>query len=145
MDPITTVSLVAIIVQLVDFSCKVLSNSTEFYRSAGGVLIENAHIETTVTDLSKLNTRLKQSSAAGDTELQTLCEACNDVADQLLITLSKVKVNGKGQRWQSFRKALRSIWSKDKIQQLEQRLASFRSQLNLRIATGMRYVFALYF
>jgi hypothetical protein len=138
MDPITAVNLVGTIVQLVDFSSKLISKSTELYRSGRGVLTENAHIETATEDLSKLNTRLKQSTAAGDADLQVLCQACSDVADQLLAALAKVKVNNKGQKWQSLTKALRSIWSKEEIQQLEQRLASFRNQLNLRITLGMR-------
>jgi molecular chaperone GrpE (heat shock protein) len=136
MDPITAVSLVGTIVQLVDFSIKVVSKSTELYRSGRGVLTENTQIETATKDLSKLNAQLKQSTAAGDTELQVLCQACSDVADQLLAALAQVK--GKEQKWQSLRKALRSILSKEEIRQLEFRLASFRDQLNRRITIRMR-------
>jgi hypothetical protein len=138
MDPITAIGMVGNIVQFVDFSCKVVSKSTELYRSGTGVLVENAHIKTVAADLSKLNTRLMQSNTVGDKYFQALCEACSDVADQLLAALSKVEVSGEGRKWQSVRKALRSIWSKEEIQQLVQRLASFRDEINLRITMGMR-------
>ena len=138
MDPITAVSLAGTVIQFVDFTGKVISKSTEFYRSGRGEFAEHDDIETTAADLTKLNTQLKQTTAVDDPDLQALCQACGDVADQLLAALAKVKVNGKGQKWQSLRKALRSIWSKEEIGQLEQRLASFRSELNLRITIGMR-------
>jgi hypothetical protein len=140
MDPLTAISLAGTIVQFVDFTTKFVSKSTELYRSGSGVLAENANIEKTTADLKKLNHRLEQTAAAHEPDLQTLCQACGEVADQLLNALAKLRVTGQGQKWQSLRKALRSIWSKADITQLEQRLASFRSELNLRIVIGMRYV-----
>ena len=98
MDPITAVGLVGTVVQLIDFSSKIVSKSTELYRSGSGVLAENADIETVTAHLSKLNTQLKQSTAVGDPDLQVLCRACGDVADQLLAALAKLKVTGKGQK-----------------------------------------------
>jgi len=83
MDPITIVSVLGTVVQFVDFSSKVLSKSAEIYRSGKGALTENADIETTAADLSKLNTRLKQSTSIGDPDLQALCQACGDISDQL--------------------------------------------------------------
>jgi hypothetical protein len=124
MDPITAVGLVGTVVQVVDFSSKVVSKSTELYRSGRAALAENADIEIVETDLLRLNTRLRQSTTVGDQDLQVLCRACSDVADQLLAALAKLKVNGKGQKWQSLRKALMTIWSKEHIVQLERRLAS---------------------
>jgi hypothetical protein len=138
MDPLTAVSLAGTVIQFVDFTAKVVSKSTELYRSGSGTLVENANIETTAADLKKLNAQLKQTTAVGDPDLKALCQACSDVADQLLAALTKVRVNSTGQKWQSLRKALRSIWSKEEITQLEQRLASFRSELNLRVTVGMR-------
>jgi hypothetical protein len=138
MDPITIVGLVGTVVQFVDFSSKIVSKSTELYRSGTDALAENADIEITTKDLLKLNTRLKQSIPVGDTGFQTLCQSCCGVGDELIAALSKVKVDGKGRKWQSLRKAIRSIWSKEDILQLEKRLASFRDELNLRITIGMR-------
>jgi len=140
MDPLTAVGLAGTIVQFVDFTTKIVSKSTELYRSGRGVLAENANIETTTADLKELNSRLEQTTAVHDPDLQALCQACGEVADQLLTALAKLRVTCQGQKWQSLRKALRSIWSKEDITQLEQRLASFRSELNLRIVIGMRYV-----
>lgn len=136
MDPISALSLAATVVQLVDFSIKIVSKSSELYRSNG--LVENQSIDKATKDLIKLNDQLKDSSVS-NSDLQELCKACGDAADELLTALSKVKVDGKGKAWQSFRKALRSIWSKEEIQELEKRLARFRNELNLRLTVGLRY------
>jgi len=47
---------------------------------------------------------------------------------------------GKKEEWESMRKALRSLWSKEKIQEIEKRLASFREELNLHIVVDLRCV-----
>jgi hypothetical protein len=138
MDPITAVGLAGTVIQLVDFSIKIVSKSSELYLSGSDGTVENQSIEEATKDLTKLNDQVK-SSSVGDSDLQKLCKACGDAADELLVALSKVKVNGNGRAWQSFRKALRSIWSKEKIQELEKRLARFRDELNLRLTAGLRY------
>ena len=137
MDPITAVGFAATVVQLVDYSTKLVSKSREFYLSGSGVLVENSHIEKATDDLLKLNAHLKKS-ITNDPDLQGICDVCTDAAGELLVALSKVKVDGKGKIWQSFRKALRSIWSKDKLQELENRLARFRDEWNLRITVYLR-------
>lgn len=142
MDPISAVSLAGTVVQLVDFSIKIVSKSSELYRSGSDGPVENQSIDKATKDLTKLNDQLKDSSVS-DSDLLELCKACGDAADELLTALSKVKVDGKGRTWQSFRKALRSIWSKEEIQELEKRLARFRDELNLRLTAGLRYTFPL--
>jgi hypothetical protein len=138
MDPVTAVGLVSSIVQLVEFSGQLISKSVQLYRSADGALAENLDIEAVTNDLTQLNEKLKASAVTGDAALKKLCNSCNAVGDELLEALSRLKVNGKQQKWQSARKALRSIWRKEKIDQLEGRLAMFREELNLRITVGLR-------
>jgi hypothetical protein len=138
MDPVTVIGLVSSIIQLVDFSGQLISKTAQLYRSADSALAENLDIEAATKDLTQLNEKLKASVATGDAALEQLCNSCNAVGDELLGALSKLKVNGKQPKWQSARKALRSIWSKEKINQLESRLAMFREELNLRITVGLR-------
>jgi hypothetical protein len=54
--------------------------------------------------------------------------------------LDKVKVKGKQDKWKSIRKALRSVWSKEEIEELEGRLARLKEELNLHVVIGLRYV-----
>lgn len=137
MDPLTAIGLAGNVVQFVDFCGKLVSKSVEIYRSREGVLREIIDIETATKDLAQLNDQ--NSIVTADEALERLCKSCIAVADELLQALGKVKVNGSPQKWLSFRKALRSVWSKEQIRELEQRLAILRDQLNLRLTADLRY------
>jgi molecular chaperone GrpE (heat shock protein) len=142
METLATIGLVGNIVQFVDFSGKLISKSSQLYRSGKGALAENVDTETAAKDLVLLNNKLKDAATiTGDRALESLCESCNAVADELLAALDKVKVKGKQQKWKSIRKALRNVWSKEEIEELERRLAKFRELLNLHVVTDLRCVY----
>ncbi|PGH09238.1 hypothetical protein AJ80_07715 [Polytolypa hystricis UAMH7299] len=138
MDPLTIVGLVSNIGQFIDFSGNLVSKSVELYRSADGVLLENTEIEATVNHLVYLNNNIQASATStGDQEFQKISSSCETIAKRLLEALDKVKVKGKRTRWKSTRKALRGVWSKDEITNLEHRLANVRGQLNLHITAHL--------
>jgi hypothetical protein len=88
-----------------------------------------------------LNKKLKAAATiAGDEALQSLCLSCQNAAIDLLEALEKVRVRGKQQKWESIRKALRSVWSKEENKELEQRLAKLKEDLNLHLVVGLKYV-----
>ncbi|KAI9771952.1 MAG: hypothetical protein M1839_002585 [Geoglossum umbratile] len=141
MEVLAAISLAGNIIQFVDFSGKLISKTAEIRKSGTGALAENINIETATNDLALLSTKLHDSAnSAGDTALQELCQSCNTIATELLTVLDSVKVHGGQNKWKSFRKALRSVWSKEDIALLEQRLARFRDELNLRVAIDLRSV-----
>ena len=141
MEVVAAIGLAGNIIQFVDLCGKLISKTAEIYRSSVGALVENVNIETATDDLALLSTTLQDSAnSADDTALRELCQSCNIVAKKLLSALNKVKVQGKQQKWKSFRKALRSVWSKEDIALLEQRLARLRDELNLRVAVDLRSV-----
>ena len=141
METLAIIGLVGNIVQFVDFSGKLISKSGELYRSSKGALAENSDIETAVNHLVLLNNKLKDTAiTTGDSALQSLCKSCGTTADQLLAALDKVKVKGKQDKWKSIRKALRSVWSKEEIEELGRRLERFRTELNLHVTVDLRSV-----
>lgn len=138
MEALAAVSLVGTIVQFVDFSGKLISKSIRLYRD--GALVENVDIETATNNLVVLNEKLKDNDIlAGEGTLQSLSQSCHNAATDLLSALNKVKVKDRQQQWESFRKALRSVWSKDEIRGLEQRVAKLKEELNLHIIARLRY------
>ncbi|KAI9785399.1 MAG: hypothetical protein M1816_000414, partial [Peltula sp. TS41687] len=139
MEVLTAIGLTANIIQFVDFGGKLISKTAEIYESSSGVLVENVDIETATNDLARLSAKLHDSvKPASDMGLRELCQSCDAIAKELLSALDRVKVHGKQQKWKSFRKALRSIWSKEDIVSLEQRLARFRDELNLHVTVDLR-------
>jgi hypothetical protein len=138
MDPLTAVSLVGTVITLVEFSRELLSSAGEIYRDSA--LTQWTDLETATNSLLELNGKLQ--TATGITEhdpaLGKLCEALQEVANELLSKLFKLKVQGKRGKWKSMRAALESVWSKGAIDSLEKRLAKYREELNLRITASLR-------
>lgn len=137
MEALAVVGLVGTIVQFVDFGGKLISKSIQLYND--GVLTENVDIETVTNDLVALNKKLKDDGIVGDGTLQSLSLSCQNAANDLLEALKKVTVKDKQQKWESVRKALRTVWSKDKLTGLEHRLAKLKAELNLHIVVHLRY------
>jgi hypothetical protein len=141
METLAIIGLVGNIVQFVDFSGKLISKSTELYRCSEGALAEHLDIEMATNHLVLLNSKLKEAATStGDGALESLCISCGAAADNLLATLDKVKVRDKQHKWKSIRKALRSVWSKEEIEDLERRLATFREELNFHVVVDLRSV-----
>jgi hypothetical protein len=141
MEALVALGLVGNIVQFVDFSGKLISMSIQLYHSYDGTSVENVDVETATKHLMVLSEKLKDgATTAGDKALQSLCHSCQNAATDLLAALNKVKVKDRQQRWESVRKALRSVWSEKEIKGLEDRLAKFKEDLSLYIVVDLRYL-----
>jgi hypothetical protein len=143
MDPLTTVSLASNVVQFLDIAARVVSKSSEVYHSSSGVLRENADLESVTADLKRMADKLKQSRDPGDTDLVKLSSECYDVAEELLVALNKAKVKGSNTVFKCLRKALRSVWTKEKMLDIERRLERFRQQMNLGVCDQLRFATSL--
>lgn len=141
LEPLATIGLVSNIVQFVDFSNKILSKTKKFYRSADGTLEENNNAELAAKRLVELSTALQTTAgfSNGDETLQKICKECNEMAEELLKALEELKVNGTNSKWKSVRKALKSVCRKEEIDGIQNRLASFREEMNLHIVVDLRY------
>lgn len=141
METLAVISLVGNVVQFVDFSSKLISKSVQPYQTSDCVLTENINTEMATNHLILLNSKLENAaSTIGDKALEVLCKSCSAVAVELLGTLDKLKVHGGKEKWKSMRQAVRSLWSEEKIQDIERRLASFREELNLHVIVDLRRV-----
>jgi hypothetical protein len=141
MDPFTALGLAGNILQFVDFSCELISKSREIYNS--GVNTHFVDLQIVAANLSELSASCSSNRFNLEFEeedaLNITATACKEVADELLLTIEKLILkNGMHNKWSSFRQALKAIWKKDKIDALEHRLDTLRSQLNLDIVTILK-------
>ncbi|KUJ20519.1 uncharacterized protein LY89DRAFT_682244 [Mollisia scopiformis] len=133
-EALAVIGSVSAVVQLIDFSGKCISKGVELYRSGDGILDENAAIELAANHLTTLRVQVEDRAVRlNDAELQNLCSAIASASSDLSEVLAEVRMQGNKTKWKTLRKAIRSVWSKDKILDLEHRLCSFRSELNLHI------------
>lgn len=73
--------------------------------------------------------------------LEAICAECKAVSEELLNHLRDIKVpNGKEHRqFKSFRHALKSVWSKNGVDDLFRRLSTLRAQLDTHVLFLLRY------
>lgn len=149
LDPLTALSLAATVVQFVDFSCKLLSKGHEIYASADGASVGNREVELIAKDLRNLNARLNGSVATrratnpnltnSEKALVDLSLNCSAVADELLVVLDQLKVQGNSnRRWKSFRQALQSLLKKGKVDEINLRLQAIRQELTFHVLVSLR-------
>jgi hypothetical protein len=150
LDPLTALGTVANVAQFVDFAIKIFVTSRNIYNSADGNLVEHTDLSRVTEDVSSLAEKLRESLAitttktsltADEQALSGLCKGCVDVSLELTTALEKIKVQGKGRRFRCFRQALKSVWGKDEIDQLEKRVRMYKEELNTRIIVGLKLVY----
>ncbi|KAI9785343.1 MAG: hypothetical protein M1839_000361 [Geoglossum umbratile] len=142
VDPFSALGVAGNIVQFVDFTSKLFSKSRELYKSASGTTAENEELGKVTRELQALcvslasATRTAPESArrgSNDAALRELSKSCKDAADELLTALGDLKAGGPHRRWQSFYQALRTVWKKEKIRAMEDKIASYRNVLGLQL------------
>lgn len=147
MEPLTALSLASNVIQIVDFRTRVISKSSELYKSHDGRLVQHTDIATTASDLKQLTTKLSEGIATplvptvlseDEFALHVLCKGCIDVSLELQSGLNKLQVQGAPSKWKSLRKALKSIWTKEHIAELQTRLAGYRERLDSRVLIDLK-------
>lgn len=150
MDGLSALSVGASVAQFIEFGCSLVSKSKEIHKSARGLSKQNVETESVTARLLDLNRRLtisldieKQDASSVSRDYQALklvCLGCVEVSKELLKRLEKLRVSGEGKnrRWKRFRQALKSVWSKEAIEETAKRLQSYRTELDTHILVSLR-------
>ena len=144
MDPLTAFSLACGVIQVVDFSIKVLTRCKEIHDH--GALSEHQEVEETTKHLTNLRIDLSppQSSETtqtpGDIELRELAKTCSTTAEQLVTKLQTLKIEGPHKKRQVVFKTVKALREKREIHDLEKRLNRYRSVLDTKILASLRFV-----
>jgi hypothetical protein len=133
-DPFPALGLAGNIITFIDFSWKLLSGAHSIYRSHSGTSESNEVLEMIARDVSTLSkaVRVEQSSFE-DSNIYGLAKETKRVADELLKALEKLKVQGRTSRWKSLKAALKDVWSREEIEDLEQRLSKLQAQVTAHV------------
>jgi hypothetical protein len=146
LDPMTALSLAANVVQFVDFAGKIVSKGRRIYLSENGALPKNLELEVVTNDLLRLAQSLRNDGLSTGTlndeekSLQAMSDECSKIAEELLRRLEKLKIksDAKQRGWKSLRQALKSVWNKEELDELSERLLQFRDQLQFHILVSMK-------
>lgn len=157
LDPLSALSVAASIIQVVDFAGNIVSKGKDLYKSSDGALRENTEAETVTVRLREMTMKLKDSqiflqgssanapvgpqmSKPEELQLQEICDECLSISEQLLLHLSKLKVQmgQESRKWKSFRQALKTVWSKPDLDGLARRLGELRNELDTHLLVSLR-------
>lgn len=142
LDPFSAFGLAANVVQFVDFSCKLFTQSLELYHSGSGATRDTENLIGIIDYLQDLCSRLSTlpnpdrgspSRLAADAALRDLANKCKATGDELLDALQRLRVSGNHGRWKSFSVALATVWKQRKIDGMSRKLESYKSQMTLHL------------
>lgn len=149
MEPLSAFGLVVNIVQLIDFSAKLVRGAHELHQSASGQTVELLELDRVASSLSQLCDNVpaigsgQQQIRTGpmSSELSDIATKTKQVATELIAAIQRLKLkDGPKRRWRSFRQALATIWHRDQIEKLQGRLQELRSQLHANMTSHTLYV-----
>ncbi|RYP91376.1 hypothetical protein DL770_002516 [Monosporascus sp. CRB-9-2] len=145
LDPVSSLSVAAAVLQFVDFSRQIVCKSKQLYGSISGTTAENLQSQTVTLRLKGLAEDLKKKAKAlgaadESRNLQEICDECADVSALLLSKLHSLKLpeDSTHRRWKSFRQALKSVWTKGEVDKMATRLAVLRSELDTEVLICLR-------
>ena len=147
MDPVTAFSLACGILQIVDFSAKVVSACRAIYRN--GSLSEHAQLEERASHLKNLHHDLKSPNFTSsgtdptrklDTELVELAEKCSDTAENLIHEVQALMVKDPRRKSKIFKKTWKALRKMDALHQIETQLAGYQKILDTKLLVRVRYV-----
>lgn len=143
MELLSALAVATSVAQFLDFAGKVLRGSFEIGTSSSGQLYQHKSLSQIAKDLEDLSAALDPNAPDGqaaltadgrssnDVKIQNLCKECHGVANQLLVLLNKLRGREDGKRtsWDNLRRAPRSVWDADRIQNLKSQLEAYRQEL----------------
>jgi Skp family chaperone for outer membrane proteins len=145
MDPLTALGVASNVIQIVDFSSRILSRTQEIYRSRDGRLQEHVILDDAATNLLELVTDLqniqvpkRKQQTTADGQLVQLRNECKTVAQELHNLLEQAKIQGDHRKWQSVYQAIKSVYSENKIASVQLKLDGIRKRLDTVLLVTLR-------
>jgi hypothetical protein len=146
MEPITALGAAAAAFQFVTFSLSLVSKTREIHASGSGSSYRNTDLAIVEASLTARTLQIRDAIVPGgigpavnqDDEITlTLCNRCLEISKELQRGLTNVRGRGSRTRWRSVRQALKSIWRREEIEGLRNRLIDVRSELDSHITVSL--------
>lgn len=139
MDPATALSVTCNGLQLFDVAVRLLSGAQDIYKSSDGATFNTVVIEAIADNVTKLNTSLKAQEELVPS-LKQLTQLSSAVAGDLSDILRNLKTRSPHNKWQSFKIALKEMWTKNQIEQFSNRLQQLQAQITANIQFLIKWV-----
>ena len=146
LDPLTALSIASSVIQIVDFGCKLVSETQEIYHSVNGATKDNVTSGEIAKDINLLYKDLIrkdqtfQRLGPDDIALGKLVDSCAREVEALIRLLAELKVPSDAEQWKTFKNAIKSARKRGKVHDIETRLLRIQKQIDSRLHVMMTYV-----
>jgi hypothetical protein len=140
MEPISIFGLAVNVLQLIDFSAKLLREAHELHHSSTGNKQQHVELQVIADDLSRLCDDVASQQDGSNAGMQGIATAAKGVADDLVAAIEKLKLKEPRTRWRSFRQALSTLWNSATINALQHRLKEIRDQMQTNMVSQIKSV-----
>jgi len=147
LAPLDAISLASAIIQIVDFSFKIIKETYAIYNSEKGSVAESREIEIASTRLQDLSVRLpglrrpgQSKKSQEELDLDDLSRTCEQHADKLLQIMSKLKATSTGPQraFESLKVTLQRHFKADEIEGLQKGLRKIQVDINTLLLAIIR-------
>ncbi|KAJ8133511.1 hypothetical protein O1611_g101 [Lasiodiplodia mahajangana] len=139
MEPVAAFSFAGVILQFVHSGSRFAGLAYKLYRSGAVDAADHKDLRIITETLQTILPKLQEVTGSNtDDGLQQLAQECSNTAVQLLIGLQKVNATDIVRKRDALKAAFRLTFKDDEIKSLQDRLASYRSQLNLHLLLSIR-------
>jgi hypothetical protein len=150
MEPLSALSIASAVIQIVDFSSKVIAKTREVYLSADGSIEESTLLEDASSNLEDLMSGLKKdiawrsskvgnpSQKTSEQQLVRLAEDSQTAAGDLREVLKNLKSRNDGSDRGAVAHALRSVLGEKKVTALKEKLDEIRKQIDTTLLVALR-------
>jgi len=140
MDPISIIGTAAAVLDLVTFGYKLITCTAELQSSTVGALEENTDREVVTCHIQSILGSLKKPDGKdGENELEELRKRSVKVASEISVSLNKIKIVPGASKRAALAAAIRTLWNKKDIAELDSRLRGLSHELNLHLTANSRY------
>jgi hypothetical protein len=136
-DPLSIIGGIAAILDLISFGYKIVSVAADLHDSTGELEV-NSEQNVIISDIEAILGNLRPSSSAEKNDFEPLRQRALIIATELKTALDKLKIDGNHSKWKAIKVAMRNIWDKKKVQELDQRLRGLTLELNTHLTANSR-------
>lgn len=155
MDPLSALSVASSVIQIVDFSAKLINQINDLYTSETGEIQQYKQLKKDAEDLRTVNhhlnealdpTKLNRQLTKLEVDIAALSHECDSAAVELSDALKRVSLDGDEKRkkkdlwkkWEVVQKVVKAVWIKKDIGHLKGRLESTQQLLSTSILVNIQ-------
>jgi hypothetical protein len=133
MDPLVALGVAGNIVSFVEFTITLVTETSNIYNSVSGTTRHVSFLHLVAQDISRFIDSFPAQDDQTSEALRSLVGESKRIASKLLEAIHSLASSNKKSKWNSFRAALKQVYSKEKLDSLFNELRILQSRIESHI------------